>query len=242
MAFDFVFSRISTSGLVDQNRARAGNSELRKVILAHPTKVVLAAQYTTGSAVVVEGEQAREIPLLRKGRTDRTRNDVPEMPEQGFLVGPGAKPIGRVGLIDVDVGYSGDEVPRWVPLFAHTRFQTIPHLSLQVVLEHFGLGESALRLGSDQLELVRPGDRKTLHALVRLPAKIERFVKLPGEGGRERFMLLETLIAINAQRLFPGYLLRGQGLFRVIRDSDLEVEEEAEDLVLLFEKIGRAHV
>jgi len=86
------------------------------------------------------------------------------------------------------------------------------------------------------LELVRPGDRKTLHALVRLPAKIERFVQLPNHGGtRDRFMLLETLIAMNAQRLFPGYLLRGQGLFRVIRDSDLEVEEEAEDLVLFFE-------
>lgn len=93
------------------------------------------------------------------------------------------------------------------------------------------------------LELVRPGDRKTLHALVRVPQKIERFVKLPSllsassasGQGRERFMLLETLIAMNAQKLFPGYLLRGQGLFRVIRDSDLEVEEEAEDLVRLFE-------
>ncbi|HEY8067046.1 MAG TPA: RNA degradosome polyphosphate kinase [Methylosinus sp.] len=97
------------------------------------------------------------------------------------------------------------------------------------------------------LELVRPGDRKMLHALVRLPSKIERFVRLPsahgaGQGtghsagqGRERFMLLETLIAINAQRLFPGYQLRGQGIFRLIRDSDLEVEEEAEDLVRLFE-------
>jgi polyphosphate kinase len=86
------------------------------------------------------------------------------------------------------------------------------------------------------LELVRPGDRKTLQALVRLPSKIERFVHLPSAGGgRERYMLLETLIAMNAQRLFPGYLLRGQGLFRVIRDSDLEVEEEAEDLVLFFE-------
>ena len=90
------------------------------------------------------------------------------------------------------------------------------------------------------LELVRPGDRKTLQALVRMPPKIERFVRLPGGGGggghgRERFMLLETLIALNAQRLFPGYLLRGQGLFRVIRDSDIEVEEEAEDLVRLYE-------
>jgi polyphosphate kinase len=86
------------------------------------------------------------------------------------------------------------------------------------------------------LELVRPGDRKTLQALVRLPLKVDRFVQLPNSGGApERFMLLETLIAMNAQRLFPGYLLRGQGLFRVIRDSDLEVEEEAEDLVLYFE-------
>ncbi len=156
VAFDFVLSRISSSGLVDQNRARVGNSELRKVILAHPSKVVLAAQYTTGGAVVVEGEQSREIPLLRKGRGDRSRNDVPEMPEQGFIVGPGAKPIGRVGLIDVDVGYSGDEVPRWVPLFAHTRFQTIHHLSVQIVLEQLGLGEDAVRLTADKLEAVRP--------------------------------------------------------------------------------------
>jgi polyphosphate kinase len=85
------------------------------------------------------------------------------------------------------------------------------------------------------LELVRHGDRKTLHALVRLPTKIERFVRLPTGQGRDRFMLLETLIAINAQKLFPGYQLRGQGIFRLIRDSDLEVEEEAEDLVRLFE-------
>jgi polyphosphate kinase len=91
------------------------------------------------------------------------------------------------------------------------------------------------------LELVRSGDRKALQALVRLPQKVERFVKLPSARGaapgygRERFMLLETLIAMNAPSLFPGYHLRGQGLFRVIRDSDLEVEEEAEDLVRLFE-------
>jgi len=92
------------------------------------------------------------------------------------------------------------------------------------------------------LELVHQTDRKPLQALVRLPQKIERFVRLPGPTGaaavgqvRERFMPLETLIVMYAQRLFPGYMLRGQGLFRVIRDSDIEVEEEAEDLVRLFE-------
>jgi polyphosphate kinase len=85
------------------------------------------------------------------------------------------------------------------------------------------------------LELERESDHRTLQALLPIPQQITRFVPLPGKPGEHRYLPLEELLLLHLDMLFPGYTDRGHCIFRVLRDSDLEVEDEAEDLVREFE-------
>lgn len=93
------------------------------------------------------------------------------------------------------------------------------------------------------LQLRKKGTGKLMNALIPLPSGVKRFVELPTRPRRDgarpdrRFMTLESVLTMFVDTLFPGHEVVGKGSFRVIRDSDIEVEEESEDLMLEFENL-----
>ena len=85
------------------------------------------------------------------------------------------------------------------------------------------------------MRLFRQEDGHAMRGLIPLPSQIERFVRLPSEDGVIRFVMLEDVVTLATGRMFPGFKVLAQGMFRLIRDTDVEFEEEAEDLVRSYE-------
>ena len=94
-------------------------------------------------------------------------------------------------------------------------FPFIPNLGLSIVLD-----------------MKRQKDGRSIRELLMIPAALPRFLRVP--GGAARYVTIEDTVLFFVERLFPGYDLIGSGTFRIVRDSDIEVEEEAEDLVRYF--------
>ncbi|EJF80914.1 RNA degradosome polyphosphate kinase [Bartonella doshiae] len=85
------------------------------------------------------------------------------------------------------------------------------------------------------LQLSRCVDQHSLTVLLPIPSALRRFILLPQEENSFRFIASEDVVNLFINHIFPGYEVEEIGTFRVIRDSDIEVEEEAEDLVHFFE-------
>lgn len=88
------------------------------------------------------------------------------------------------------------------------------------------------------VEMQRNADGKTMNGLIPIPGQLERFIRLESDPKHPkdiRFIQLEAMIGMFLTELFTGFTIRSQGAFRLLRDSDIELQEEAEDLVRSYE-------
>ena len=139
----------------------------------------------------------------------------------------------REALVAEDVIVVGEEpldekAEKWLDLYF--REQIFPLLTPQAIDPAHPFPFIPNRGFSLIFELKRA--KATIRELIMLPAGVTRFIRIP--GAKARYIALETLIRRKTDYLFPKYELVRGGAFRVLRDSDIEVEEEAEDLVRYF--------
>jgi len=132
--------------------------------------------------------------------------------------------LDRAALSDDDITYLED-------VFIEQVFPVLSPLAIDPAHPFPFLPNEGFALA---LQLERPSDKRQLRSLLPVPAQIDRFVALPAETGH-RFLPLEELLLLHISRLFPGYKIKGNCAFKVLRNSDLELEDEAEDLVREFE-------
>lgn len=196
----------------------------------------LRAQVRSGvSATSIDGltpvEQLEQIHMLANelmGKQQRLWCEISEAVGDAGIKVLGAEDLSRIDEAWLRGDFLSHTLPVITPLAidpAHP-FPFIPNMGFFLALQ------------------LREKDGETRrNALIPMPNGVRRFVELPtqsdGDLGRygRRFVALETVLSMYVETLFPGFEIIGSGAFRVIRDSDIEIEEESEDLVLEFENL-----
>jgi polyphosphate kinase len=138
--------------------------------------------------------------------------------------------LAEIGIHVLGADAIEGEIAEWFE--KHFREQIFPVLTPQALDPAHPFPFIPNQGSSVIFDLVRASDQEPIRELVLLPTSMPRFVRLPGEPAR--YVAVETVLKRFSHLLFPGYEVRGSAAFRVLRDSDLEIEEEAEDLVLTF--------
>ena len=162
--------------------------------------------------------------------------------------------LGEAGIVVCEPGALSDEDRTWLDSWFMERvFPALTPMAIDPAHPFPFVPNGGLVMA---LKLVRDEDGQPMRGLIPLPPLIERFIRLPAQpavrdgvmregggregGGREdaaqiRFVMLEELVALSMGLLFPGFHVAGRGLFRLIRDTDVEFEDEAQDLVRSYE-------
>ncbi len=138
--------------------------------------------------------------------------------------------MAEAGIEVLNADAISGETEKW--LDSHFREQIFPILTPQALDPAHPFPFIPNQGSSVIFDLVRKSDQEPIRELVLLPTTMPRFVRLPGEPAR--YVTVETMLKRFSHLLFQGYDVLGLASFRVLRDSDIEIEEEAEDLVMTF--------
>ena len=172
-------------------------------------------------------------PTEQLERIDKKVNELVEHQQQRLVELRGQ--LAETGIVIVDGDHLTQSDMEWLDgYFLDSIFPVLTPLAIDPAHPFPFIPNLGFSLA---LQLIGP-KAESMMALIRLPNSLDRFVRLPrgDDSWPIRFISLEDTVALFVPKLFPRYEVGGMGGFRVIRDSDIEIEEEAEDLVRLFER------
>jgi len=185
--------------------------------LAHAGNTTPAADgLTPAGQLVLINENARKLLESQQDTYETLRREMEDE---------------NISILD-NAGLTAEDREHLADVFMHNVFPVLSPLAIDPAHPFPFIPNLGYSLA---LQLERKSDKRPLQALLPIPQQIDRFISLPAPPGTHRVIPLEELLLVHLDSLFPGYKYKGHCSFRVLRDSDLEVEEEAEDLVREFE-------